>query len=618
MGGVWAGGEKIGAQFPLRARPLCFARPPTLPTPQLARLALHDTPPTRASSLASLASSSLSSPFDVLIIGGGATGTGVALDAATRGLSVALVERDDFAAGTSSRSTKLVHGGVRYLEKAFKNADVGQLKLVFEALHERRRLLANAPHLTSELPIMMPCYAWWEVPYFWAGLKAYDAVAGMSGLTLSRYVSPREAARRFPTLAASGPGGASLKGAIVYSDGAFDDARLALALALTAAAAGAAVSNYTEVARLLKDPAGRVTGAAVRDTLNGGREIEVHAKCVINAAGPFADGVRALADPSSKPMMTPSAGVHVTLPDYYSPESTGLIVPRTKDGRVVFLLPWRGGTIAGTTDEPSPALKLPSASEDEVAFILDAVKEYLTVDVRRSDVASAWSGVRPLAADPRATSTEAASRDHIVTVDPDTGLITVAGGKWTTYRLMAQDAVDAAVAAASLPAARGCSTAALPLIGSAGWSPALFTQVAQHYTVPHRPGAIDTRVAKHLAASYGGRATAVTRLAEAEALGRRLTRGHPELEAEVVYAARHELCETAVDFVARRTRLAFTDVAATEQALPRVIELLAKEKGWGPLRRRKEAARAAEFLASFKGGGTPPRELVARAAEEKK
>jgi glycerol-3-phosphate dehydrogenase len=491
---------------------------------------------------------------------------------------------------------------------------------VFEALHERRRLLANAPHLTSELPIMMPCYAWWEVPYFWAGLKAYDAVAGRSGLTMSRYVSPREAARRFPTLAPHGPGGATLKGAIVYSDGAFDDARLALALALTAAAAGATVSNYTEVTRLLKDPAtGRVTGAAVKDVLGGGREVEVHAKCVINAAGPFADGVRALADPAAPPMMTPSSGVHVTLPDYYSPQGTGLIIPKTRDGRVVFLLPWHDATIAGTTDDPCPVpARLPAASEDEVAFILDAVKEYLTVDVRRSDVASAWSGVRPLAADPNATSTEATSRDHVVAVDPTSGLVTIAGGKWTTYRLMAADAVDAAVAAAGLAPARGCSTRALPLVGAAGWSPALFTEVAQSYTVPHRPGAIDTRVAKHLAASYGGRAHAVTRVAEAEGLGRRLTRGHPELEAEVVYAARSELCETAVDFVARRTRMAFTDVAATEDAVPRVIELLAREKGWGPLRRRREAARVAEFLASFKGGGEPPAVLVAREKEKEK
>ena len=539
------------------------------------------------------------------------------------GLSVALVERDDFGSGTSSKSTKLVHGGVRYLEKAFSSLDAGQLKLVFEALHERRRLLANAPHLSSSLPIMMPCYAWWEVPYFWAGLKAYDAVAGTAGLTMSRFVSAAEARRQFPTLAATGPGGASLKGTIIYYDGQFDDARLNLALALTAALAGATVVNYAEVTELIKDPVtGRVCGAMVADAVAGGRPVPVYARQVINATGPGADGLRTLSQPAAKPMIMPSAGVHVALPDYYSPEKTGLIVPKTADGRVVFLLPWQDATIAGTTDAPTTVERAPPvAHEDEVAFILDAIRPYLTVDVRRSDVQSAWSGIRPLAVDPTATDTASASRDHVVALEPD-GLLTVSGGKWTTYRLMAEDAVDAAVeaaglgggggaAASALPlgaasphhhsAVRPCRTKALPLVGAVGYSPALFTEVAQNYTVPHRPGAIDTRVAKHLATSYGDRARAVTRLAEAEGLGRRLTRGHPEIEAEVVYAATHEFCETAEDFLARRTRLAFVDVAAAEQALPRVVELLAQAKGWGWLRTRREERAARAFLETFKG-----------------
>ena len=496
---------------------------------------------------------------------------------------------------------------------------------------------------------------------------------------MSRYVSPREARRRFPTLSPRGPPGAggiggsggtgsgssgraegapsspapptaaaaassdsssssseqasarpSLKGAIVYSDGQFDDARLCLALAQTAAAAGARVANYAEVTRLMRDEAtGKVVGAYVRDALAGpgGKEIPVRAKVVVNAAGPFADEVRrmvgAAADPNDgskktkkkknssasasppppfRKMIQPSSGVHVTLPDYYSPSDTGLIVPKTADGRVVFLLPWHDATIAGTTDAPCAVEALPRATEAEVAFILDAVKPYLTVAVRRSDVQSAWSGVRPLAADPDAEDTASTSRDHVVAVDPRSGLVTVAGGKWTTYRAMARDAVDAAVAAGALAAARGCSTAALPLVGAAGWSRALFAEVAQAYTVPHRPGAIDTRVARHLARSYGGRARLVTQLAEDEGLGRRLARGHPELEAEVAYAARHEMCETAVDFVARRTRLAFVDVAATEQALPRVLEIMAREKGWGFWRRRRERERAEAFLQTFKGG----------------
>lgn len=577
----------------------------------IVRMELREKPPSRADMWASLRRGTAADPFDVLIVGGGATGTGCAVDAVTRGLSVALVERDDFGSGTSSKSTKLVHGGVRYLEKAFTSLDAGQLKLVFEALHERRRLLANAPHLTASLPIMMPCYRWWEVPYFWAGLKAYDAVAGTAGLTMSRFVSAAESRRQFPTLAGRGPGGHSLKGTIIYYDGQFDDARLNLSLALTAALAGATVLNYAEVSELIKDPeTGRVCGAMVRDGIDGGRAVPVYARQVINATGPAADGLRKLADPASTPMIMPSAGVHVALPDYYSPDRTGLIVPKTADGRVVFLLPWQDATIAGTTDAPAAVTReQPVAHEDEVAFILDAIRPYLTVDVRRSDVQSAWSGIRPLAVDPRAADTASASRDHVVALEAD-GLLTVSGGKWTTYRLMAEDAIDAAVEAGGLgsaahgaagPSVRPCRTRRLPLVGAVGYSPALFTEVAQNYTVPHRPGAIDTRVAKHLASSYGDRARAVTRLAESAGLGRRLTRGHPEIEAEVVYAATHEFCETAEDFLARRTRMAFVDVAAAEQALPRVVELLSEAKGWGWWRTRREAAAARAFLETFKG-----------------
>ena len=272
--------------------------------------------------------------FDLLIIGGGATGTGAALDAATRGLRVALVEGEDFASGTSSRSTKLVHGGVRYLEKAVFQLDYGQLKLVFEALKERRVLLKNAPHLARALPIATPCYDAWEVPYYWAGMKAYDLVAGLGGLTASRFATASQSTRSFPTLArefgaASGDPEPSRKllGTIVYEDGQFDDARLATALATTAGAAGATVVNYARVTKLLKDPAsGRVIGAKVRDVVDGetrssgGGEFEVRAKCVLNATGPFSDGVRSMSDATRAPIVTPAGGTHVTLPAYFAPK----------------------------------------------------------------------------------------------------------------------------------------------------------------------------------------------------------------------------------------------------------------------------------------------------------
>lgn len=562
---------------------------------------IHDRLPSRAEQLHRLSQGTAANPYDVLIIGGGATGTGCAVDAVTRGLRTAMVEREDFAAGTSSRSTKLVHGGVRYLEKAFKDLDFGQFKLVFEALHERGVLLRNVPYLSNPLPIMMPCYKWYEAPYFWAGLRAYDLIAGSEGLEWCRYLTPSQALSRFPTLCSHRRDGAALKGAIVYHDGQFNDSRLAVVLACTASAAGATVLNHAEVTRLLKDGEGKVVGAVVRDVL-AGKDQAVYARTIINAAGPFSDEVRQLSEPNAPKMIMPSSGVHVTLPDYYSPEAVGMIVPKTKDGRVVFMLPWLEQTIAGTTDSSTEVTMRPQPTEEEIQFILDAISDYLTVKVRRSDVQSAWSGIRPLALDPNASDTASASRDHIVTVDPD-GLITVTGGKWTTYRLMAQDAVDRAVQQGRLHA-DPCATAHLKLIGSDGYYPALFTEVAQNYTVPHRPGAIDTRVAKYLVAAYGDRAGEVTRIAEQRRLGKRIVRGYPILEAEVVYAVHSEYCETPEDFIARRTRLAFLDKLACEQALPKVVELMAGEKGWSRRRAAAELQRALAFLKTFDAEAT--------------
>ncbi|KAK9849952.1 hypothetical protein WJX84_010898 [Apatococcus fuscideae] len=566
-------------------------------TAQAVKLQLAETLPSRKGQLQQLQTSTADKPFDVLIIGGGATGAGCALDAISRGLRTVVVEKEDFGAGTSSRSTKLVHGGVRYLEKAVFNADYGQLKLVFEALHERRRLLEHAPFLAHPLPIMTPCYKWWEIPYYWAGLKAYDLVAGSQGLTISRFSTAKESHRQFPTLSETQPDGQTLKGTIVYYDGQFNDSRMNVLLACTAARAGAIALNHAEVTKLLKDDEGKLIGATVHDLLSG-KKHNVHAHIVINATGPFADNVRHLSDPNAPKMIMPSAGVHVTLPDYYSPENIGMIIPKTKDGRVVFMLPWLGATIAGTTDSSSEITMTPRPTETEINFILDAIAEYLTVRVRRTDVLSAWSGIRPLAVDPNAKDTASASRDHIVSTDPD-GLITVTGGKWTTYRLMAEDAINAAVATKRIPWAGPCGTKGLAVVGTAGWNSTLFTEVAQNYTVPHRPGAIDTRVAKHLADSYGDRAQDITKIAEHRNLGKRLARGYPMLEAEVIYAMESEMCETPEDFIARRTRLAFLDTRACEHALPRIVELMAAERGWWWWRRKAELKRAKKFLQSF-------------------
>jgi len=527
-------------------------------------------------------------------------GAGAALDACTRGLKVALVEQEDWASGTSSRSTKLIHGGVRYLEKAFFQMDYGQLKLVFEALHERKTMLHNARHLADLLPILTPCYNLYEIPYYWAGMKAYDllAYASNSGLALSRFMPASEANRLFPTLAKSRPDGKSLQGTVLYYDGQFDDARMNVALACTSALAGAAVANYTKVVALTKDVNGIVNGARVKDMISG-REFDIGAKVVLNATGIHADAIRQLSDKTRPSMVTASAGVHVTLPDYYSPTSTGLIVPKTKDGRVVFMLPWLGATIAGTTDSPGEITMRPRATKEDLDFILDAISDYVTVQVRKEDVLSVWSGLRGLATDPTQSSqdTENVCRDHVVMREED-GLVTVTAGKWTTYRRMAQDAVDTVLETGGISGGP-CVTDNLPIVGAVGWRADLYTEVAQNYVVPHRPGAIDTKVAEHLARAYGDRAARITKIAEESKLGKRLVRGHPQIEAEVVYCAKHEFCMTPMDFLAHRTRLAFLDVRATEQAIPRVVELMGQTLGWGYWRRMQETRKALAELKNF-------------------
>ncbi|CAH8259990.1 unnamed protein product [Arabidopsis lyrata] len=509
--------------------------------------------PSRSAQESSLIAATASDPLDVLVIGGGATGSGVALDAATRGLRVGLVEREDFSSGTSSRSTKLIHG----------------------------------------------------VIYFWMGLKMYDLVAGPRLLHLSRYYSAKESIELFPTLARKGKD-KNLRGTVVYYDGQMNDSRLNVGLACTAALAGAAVLNHAEVVSLITDDATkRIIGARVRNNLTG-QEFNTYAKVVVNAAGPFCDSIRKMIDEDTKPMICPSSGVHIVLPDYYSPEGMGLIVPKTKDGRVVFMLPWLGRTVAGTTDSNTSITSLPEPHEDEIQFILDAISDYLNIKVRRTDVLSAWSGIRPLAMDPTAKSTESISRDHVV-FEENPGLVTITGGKWTTYRSMAEDAVDAAIKSGKLSPTNECVTQKLQLLGSYGWEPSSFTTLAQQYVRMKKtyggkvvPGAMDTAAAKHLSHAYGSMADRVATIAQEEGLGKRLAHGHPFLEAEVAYCARHEYCESAVDFIARRCRIAFLDTDAAARALQRVVEILASEHKWDKSRQKQELQKAKEFLETFK------------------
>ncbi|KAG6940014.1 glycerol-3-phosphate dehydrogenase 2 [Chelydra serpentina] len=532
------------------------------------------------------------SEFDVLVIGGGATGCGCALDAVTRGLKTALVERDDFSSGTSSRSTKLIHGGVRYLQKAIMRLDFEQYRMVKEALHERANLLEIAPHLSGPLPIMLPVYKWWQLPYYWVGIKLYDLVAGSQCLKSSYVLSKSRALELFPMLQKD-----RLVGAIVYYDGQHNDARMNLAIALTAARYGAATANYTEVVHLLKKTEPKsgkeyVCGARCRDVLTG-QEFDVKAKCVINATGPFTDSVRKMDDQEVSNICQPSAGVHIVMPGYYSPDNMGLLDPATSDGRVIFFLPWEKMTIAGTTDTPTEVTPHPIPTEEDINFILTEVRNYLScdVEVRRGDVLAAWSGIRPLVTDPSSKDTQSISRNHVVAVS-DSGLVTIAGGKWTTYRSMAQDTIDAAIQAHNLKAGP-CKTVGLLLQGAKDWSPTLYIRLVQDY-------GLESEVAQHLASTYGDKAFEVAKIAQVTGkrwpiVGKRLVSEFPYIEAEVMYGIKEYAC-TAVDMISRRTRLAFLNVQAADEALPRIIDIMGKELHWSEQKKKEELESAKKFL----------------------
>uniref|UniRef100_A0A4W4HH46 glycerol-3-phosphate dehydrogenase n=1 Tax=Electrophorus electricus TaxID=8005 RepID=A0A4W4HH46_ELEEL len=468
--------------------------------------------------------------FDVLVVGGGATGAGCALDAVTRNLKTALVERSDFSSGTSSRSTKLIHGGVRYLQKAVTNLDYEQYLMVKEALHERANLLTIAPHLSVPLPIMLPVYRWWQLPYYWAGIKLYDLVAGSHCLKSSYVVSKSKALDFFPMLKKD-----RLVGAIVYYDGQHNDSRMNLAIALTAARHGASIANYTEVVQLLKKAhpvtgEGQVCGARCRDVITG-QEFDIRAKCVINATGPFTDSLRKMDDQRAANICQPSAGVHIVIPGYYSPDNMGLLDPATSDGRVIFFLPWENVTIAGTTDTPTDVTAHPIPMEEDINFILNEVRNYLSpdVEVRRGDILAAWSGIRPLVTDPGSKDTQSICRNHVVSVS-SSGLVTIAGGKWTTYRSMAEETLDVAVKEHSLPAGPS-RTVGLMLEGGRDWTPTLYIRLVQDY-------GLENEVAQHLAATYGGRAFDVAKMAQVTGkrwpiVGKRLVSEFPYIESEL-------------------------------------------------------------------------------------
>ncbi|MCM2253718.1 MAG: glycerol-3-phosphate dehydrogenase/oxidase [Ramlibacter sp.] len=490
--------------------------------------------------------------YDVAIVGGGATGLGVALDAAARGFSVVLVEANDFAKGTSSRATKLVHGGVRYLAQ-------GDIGLVREALHERTTLLRNAPHLAQPLPFVVPTYRYWEAPFYGTGLKMYDALAGRAGLGVTRFLNRRETLARLPTVRPDG-----LKGGIEYWDGQFDDARLALALARTAASRGAVVVNYC-AATALRHENGRVVGLSCQDRETGSIH-QLQARCVINATGVWVDGLRqqdgqAIGRPV-KALVAPSQGVHLVVDREFLPGGHALMVPRTADGRVLFAVPWLGKIILGTTDTPRNDLpEEPRPFRQELEFILSESARYLRKAPRPHDIRSTWVGLRPLVKPQgdEGEDTKGLSREHTVLVSRS-GLVTVTGGKWTTYRAMAQDVLQKCAEKGLLERTRAGVTANLTLIGG-DWQPSGQARISEAQGLH----------------SYGSEAPAVAALPGA---GRDL--GSGLTEAMVRFAAQNEYARCVEDVLARRWRLLFLDARQAGALAGEVGAILQQETGRDP------------------------------------
>jgi glycerol-3-phosphate dehydrogenase len=485
-------------------------------------------------------------PWDILVVGGGATGMGVAVDAATRGFDVLLLEAKDFGKGTSSRSTKLVHGGVRYLEQ-------GNVSLVMEALKERGILRQNAPHLVRDLAFIVPNYSWWEAPFYGIGLKLYDMLAGKYGFGKSRVLSSEETLERIPTLQTEG-----LRGGVMYYDGQFDDSRLLIHLAATAVDHGAALVNYMPVTTLLKDEDGYLNGVVARDE-ESGVEHKIPAQVVINATGMFTDSIRKMADATVTAMIEPSQGIHLVFEKSFLEGDTAIMVPHTSDGRVMFAIPWHDHTLVGTTDTPieQPSYE-PKPLEQEIEFILETASLYLSRPPKRSDVLSVYVGIRPLVkAGGPSSKTSALSRDHTIHVD-NSGLLTITGGKWTTYRHMAEDCVDHAITLGRLRE-ESCVTKTLKIHG----------------------------YRKHIEDLgslwvYGSDADAIRDIASRDTkLSTPLHPSLPYIGAEVVWAARQEMARTVEDVLSRRTRALFLDAqAAHEMALP-VARIMAEELHYG-------------------------------------
>jgi len=521
---------------------------------------------------------------DIIVIGGGATGAGIALDAALRGLSVTLFEQNDFGEGTSSRSTKLVHGGVRYLEAAVKHLDREQWKLVREGLRERQSFLRNAPHLAHPIELITPLYHWYELPYVYAGLFLYDRISGRASLGRSRLLRASTALKRNPAINPNG-----LKGAVSYFDGAFNDARMVIALLQSAEEAGAHVHNHHAVTQFIKDATGKLTGIEVHDTLTG-IVTRHHATAIINATGPFTDTIRRMDDPECSPLLETSSGIHIVLPSRFLPAPTGLMIPKTSDGRLLFVLPWQGHCLVGTTDHPAPLSEHPEVSDEAIDFLLGHLNRYFALEATRDDVLATFSGLRPLIASPTQHATATLVRESEYRFSPS-GLLTVAGGKWTSYRAMAEKTLDLLLEAhPTLNHAQACTTLHHKVTGSRENQEAVLDRLSAHPQL--------APLAEYLYRHYGDQAERIAEYAETE------TDLHPLIpetsitRAEIRYTIHHEYVRKPLDFLVRRSGLGLTDHTHVHELLPIVLQIMAEELSWDTATRKTMEKEANERLSS--------------------
>ncbi len=515
--------------------------------------------------------------YDLVVIGGGATGAGIALDASLRGLSVLLLEQNDFSEGTSSRSTKLVHGGVRYLESAFKRLDKEQFKLVKEGLRERKLFLENASHLAQPLELITPLYRWWEIPYIYFGLFLYDLISGSASLGRSRLLSAKKAMRSNPAINPYG-----LKGAVSYYDGAFNDSRMVTALLQSAEESGATVKNHCKVISIEKIE-GKISGVSYLDKIIENR-VTVDSKHIINATGPFCDLIRYMDDPKAEPILQTSSGIHIVVDRKFLPSKQGLMIPKTNDGRVLFALPYMEKCLVGTSDNAAEPCEYPEVTEKEIEYLLKNANSYFGIQITKNDILSSFSGYRPLIK-ASTDGTAKLSREYMEEFS-ESGLLTVAGGKWTSYRSMAESAVDTLMRTENrrMPS----RTKKHKLVGSSLDKDSTISSLLD--------SGIDVEYARYLYDLYGDRSHKVLKVTNESMSHAKLHDTLHTTQGELIYTIRYEYVKKPLDFITRRVCIGLTDTEVALEILPAVLDIMQIELKWSDKQKLDHGIEARNIL----------------------